>query len=306
MQNIYRDGYDGQNIWIDFRDISLADQFPATVSTAGDRTIPPGTHYHSSIDYQNGRDFFRLQYTHEGMGRIVYRNPDGTRDIYDLGVEKCVFIPRIQNFEYFNPDDCCWNFIYINFRGEFAERVFTELLTKGPVHTFRKDSDCVAEFQNLLHLGLHRNLDSCDLKKITCGILTELQKACRQKDSSSEDDFQREAADWIQKHYREATVQGMAEHFGLTEKYFQAVFKKSCGMTPGQFLAAQRLNYVLRLLKCTNMKLSGIAEQAGFSDASHLCRRFRASTGITPEEFRQAPQKYINQRYCPEFCETHL
>ncbi len=166
MQNIYRDGYDGQNIWIDFRDISLADQFPATISTAGDRTILPGTHYHSSIDYQYGRDFFRLQYTHEGMGRIVYRNPDGTLDSYDLGENKCVFIPKIQNFEYFNPDECSWNFIYINFRGEFAERVFAELLTKGPVHAFRKDSACVAEFQNLFHLARHRNLDACDIKKI--------------------------------------------------------------------------------------------------------------------------------------------
>lgn len=57
-------------------------------------------------------------------------------------------------------------------------------------------------------------------------------------------------------------------------------------MTPGKFLADLRMNYVIRLLECSGMKLSSIAEVSGFSDASHLCRVFRKQHGITPEAFR--------------------
>ena len=46
------------------------------------------------------------------------------------------------------------------------------------------------------------------------------------------------------------------------------------------------MNYVVRLLECTGMKLSSIADAAGFYDASYLCRVFRQQTGITPEAFR--------------------
>ena len=72
----------------------------------------------------------------------------------------------------------------------------------------------------------------------------------------------------------------------MSTKYFQTHFRRRCGITPGKFLNDLRMNYVSRLLECTAMKLSSIAEAAGFYDASHLCRVFRQQTGITPDAFR--------------------
>ena len=55
----------------------------------------------------------------------------------------------------------------------------------------------------------------------------------------------------------------------------------------GKFLMEQRILYAKHLLECTNMKLDGIAELAGFTDASHFCRVFRKTYGTTPDSYRK-------------------
>jgi len=42
-----------------------------------------------------------------------------------------------------------------------------------------------------------------------------------------------------------------------------------------------------RLLLETGQSVTRIAADAGFSDASHLVRAFRAAEGVTPQEFRR-------------------
>ena len=79
----------------------------------------------------------------------------------------------------------------------------------------------------------------------------------------------------------------MASHFKLAEKYFQTYFKAQCGITPGRFIMEQRLIHAVHLLECTNMKLNAIAELSGFADASHLCRTFKRSIGMTAQSYRE-------------------
>ncbi|MDD7752858.1 MAG: hypothetical protein PUK77_14295, partial [bacterium] len=63
MQSIYEDGFDGSNIWIDFRETSGHDDFPAIITTAGDRRIMEGERYHfSHWDMRNfSSEFYILQ-----------------------------------------------------------------------------------------------------------------------------------------------------------------------------------------------------------------------------------------------------
>ena len=99
--------------------------------------------------------------------------------------------------------------------------------------------------------------------------------------------FLSQAEEWCRDNLSNATVQRLAKYFHFSEKYFQKLFKRKTGSSPGQFLTEQRLQCATRLLECTNMKLSGIAELAGFSDASHLCRSFRRQYGMTPDTYRK-------------------
>lgn len=291
---IYQDDSDGQNIWIDFRQVQMEDNFPATVSTAGDRRIHPGEHYHiTSGDMKRlvRGEYHILQYTHDGLGRIVYGAGQDSVT-YDLPPGNVFFIDHTKTFQFFTPEQSKWSYMYIGFRGELAERVFEEIFARGPVHRLERSSRALAEMRQLFHHALQRNMRQCELKKAATAILLELQDAiCHDGGEVEEDGFLQEVTELVQSRLAEASVAMMARHFGLSLKYFQALFKKRCSVTPGAFLMEQRLECARRLLECTEMKLSGIAENTGFADASHLCRCFRKRYGVTPDGLRRHPER---------------
>ena len=110
------------------------------------------------------------------------------------------------------------------------------------------------------------------------------------------DEFLRGLSVWASENIAEMSVEKLAAHCHMSTKYFQTHFRRRCGITPGKFLNDLRMNYVSRLLECTAMKLSSIAEAAGFYDASHLCRVFRQQTGMTPARYRKKYGKWKEQK----------
>ena len=60
------------------------------------------------------------------------------------------------------------------------------------------------------------------------------------------------------------------------------------GLTTGQWLLKVRLDVAQRLLQETNLSISAVALEAGYSDQSAFTRQFRRATGLTPGEYRAA------------------
>jgi AraC-like DNA-binding protein len=291
MQQIYLDDNDGQNIWIDFRkENKCGDVMPATISTAGDRRIPSGRDYHKTprLMQQNiGKTPFHiLQYTQRGSVKFIATLPNGKKQTYDVGPEQCFFITDTSKYEFYNPSGCFYSFIYIGFRGPLAEHVFKRILDIGPVHCLARNSEIVEEFHTLFRCALHNELNFCALRKIATGMLLDLEQSICDQPTNKPDEFLRDISSWASENIAEMDVAKLAAHCRMSTKYFQSYFRLRCGVTPGKFLNDLRMNYVTRLLECTTMKLSAIAEAAGFYDASYLCRVFRQQTGITPEAFR--------------------
>ncbi len=291
MQQIYLDGYDGQNIWIDFRrENECGDVTPATISTAGDRRIQAGERYYKTPDIllrtTGGMPFHILQYTQRGSIQFNRTLPDGTKQSYDVGPEQCLFITADGKYEFYNPEQCFYSFIYIGFRGPLAEHVFKRILDVGPMHRLSRTSEIVEEFHALFRRALRNELNFCELRKTATDMLLDLEQEICDRPAVQPDEFLRGLSVWASENIAEMSVEKLAAHCHMSTKYFQTHFRRRCGITPGKFLNDLRMNYVSRLLECTAMKLSSIAEAAGFYDASHLCRVFRQQTGITPDAFR--------------------
>ena len=58
-------------------------------------------------------------------------------------------------------------------------------------------------------------------------------------------------------------------------------------MTLNRFIREVRMNKAKELLEPTNMKISQIAKEVGFSNNSYFCRSFREVFGDTPEACRK-------------------
>lgn len=82
------------------------------------------------------------------------------------------------------------------------------------------------------------------------------------------------------------TLAGLARHAAMSPYHFLRTFCAVSGVTPYQFLLAQRLRRAAVRLRRTTDPISAIAYEAGFSDLSTFNRRFRRIIGMTPGAWR--------------------
>jgi transcriptional regulator GlxA family with amidase domain len=74
---------------------------------------------------------------------------------------------------------------------------------------------------------------------------------------------------------------------GLSRSYFARAFKVSMGTPPHRWLVRQRIRRAAEMLEWTNESISVIALSCGFSDQSHLTRKFHATLGASPAAWRR-------------------
>jgi AraC-like DNA-binding protein len=98
----------------------------------------------------------------------------------------------------------------------------------------------------------------------------------------------REIEEFIEAHLEKPlTVDDMASRVGLSASHFSRVFSATLKMPPHSYLMSRRLHKAQELLATSNMPLAQIALVTGFSDQSHLSRRFRDRVGRSPSSFRR-------------------
>ena len=69
--------------------------------------------------------------------------------------------------------------------------------------------------------------------------------------------------------------------------YLCHTFKKSLGMTISEYILSRRLSEAKHLLQSSNLSVSEIAENCGFSSPSYFSMVFKRELGVTPSSFRQ-------------------
>lgn len=79
----------------------------------------------------------------------------------------------------------------------------------------------------------------------------------------------------------------LATSLNMNYDSISEAFSASEGLTLEHFIIGIRLEKVKELLVYTNLTLTEIAYQTGFSSITHLSRQFKELTGLAPSHFRQ-------------------
>ncbi|MFV0351933.1 MAG: response regulator [Oscillospiraceae bacterium] len=147
------------------------------------------------------------------------------------------------------------------------------------------DTDMIYnEFEN--RLDLCSTLDGV-LECLTQTILITFSAALQTK-SEEEGKPVRSVKQHISSHYNQPiTLEQMAELAGFNASYFSTLFKKETGQTFSEYLQAVRIERAKELLRETDLPISRICEDVGYSDLKHFSATFRKVTGIKPGEFRK-------------------
>jgi AraC family transcriptional regulator len=81
-------------------------------------------------------------------------------------------------------------------------------------------------------------------------------------------------------------LQQLAAEAGVSAFHFAHLFRASTGITPHQYVLAQRVDRAKALLRVPHLTVAEIAASTGFSSATNFVRSFRMRTGATPGEWR--------------------
>ena len=93
------------------------------------------------------------------------------------------------------------------------------------------------------------------------------------------------------------TVEQIAASASISPSECLRCFHDMIGTTPNQYLRDQRAQRAAELLCGTGLRVTEIAMQCGFQDASYFARAFKKRTGETPTQYRRRVSKKIGEHH---------
>lgn len=118
-------------------------------------------------------------------------------------------------------------------------------------------------------------------------MMLELTKAVGTEAQSYSHPISHHAMTYVRSHLSEQLDgDSVAEACGVSRKTLCTRFKHETGETFASYVRRVRVERARRLLDTTDLEVSQIAYQTGFSSQSHMQTIFKRATGYTPREWR--------------------
>ena len=123
------------------------------------------------------------------------------------------------------------------------------------------------------------------ISSLLYNLLTELLQKC---DVSDGRDGITDAIKYVMEHYKEKITLDTLSSMAFMDKfYFIRQFHSLTGYTPKEYQNELRLNEALSLLKNTDLSVTAIANEVGFSDARGLISLIKSKKGCSPSQLRK-------------------
>lgn len=177
---------------------------------------------------------------------------------------------------------------YVSFGGEDGH-IFWDAFYKrfGRVITINPQSEASLRFQQLAsHEGGVKFRDRYDESEQLYQFVMSLFR---------DQDAQRESADpvaycynYILNHHRSAfNIKSLLAGSGQSREHISRAFTERYGIAPGALLRKMRLQAACELLAVSHRSMDEVASSAGLSNYRTLARSFKATYGVTPDEWRK-------------------
>ncbi len=145
--------------------------------------------------------------------------------------------------------------------------------------------------ENMIRILLHRRRNSRQLLQATMGVLLlalseRTYMITVGAPSSYEQQLVLEALNYIETHYKTATLAAFCENCRQPDYYISRLMKKYSPYTFSQYLQRRRLLQAAHLLTETTESVETIISEVGYENSSHFHKLFRKTYGMTPKQYR--------------------
>ena len=90
------------------------------------------------------------------------------------------------------------------------------------------------------------------------------------------------------------TLEDYARMCNMSKFHFLRVFKSITGVSPLEYKNIIRFNHVKEQLQDTNIPISEISRNAGYTSSSYFCDAFKKKFGISPSQYRKRFAAILN------------
>ena len=146
--------------------------------------------------------------------------------------------------------------------------LFNVLCNEYNDHVFRNDTILKATLHSILHI-IARNVDYIELKSTSSKIQEIVHYLHNYIDNP----------DLISK-------KKLAERFNLSKNYISEYFKRQMGIGLKKYILQHKIKLAKSRLEYTDLTVSEIALELGFTDSSHLDKTFLSYEGISAGAYR--------------------
>jgi AraC-like DNA-binding protein len=104
---------------------------------------------------------------------------------------------------------------------------------------------------------------------------------------SSSDSFEY-IENFIREHFnQDIDMIALSKLSGYSYDHFRHLFKSKLGESPLNYVIKKRVDHAKKLILATEMTMSAIAQDCGFSNSSQFSETFRKVAGVSPSKFKR-------------------
>lgn len=96
-----------------------------------------------------------------------------------------------------------------------------------------------------------------------------------------------EIISYIQKDYKNVTLETLSEEFHLSKPYLSKYIKEKAGMTFQDVVKKERMKKARTMLRETGHTVETVAAEVGYENVEHFNRLFKKTYGMTPVQYRK-------------------
>ncbi|SET97919.1 AraC family transcriptional regulator [Paenibacillus sp. NFR01] len=239
------------------------------------------------------RDIYKVHFIHAGTGIVTV----GERT-YTLGAGQAFLIyPHIVTYYAADSHDP-WTYSWAAFTGDEIARLLaaTRLTPEHPV--FPMDGLLMPElYDRLTEAAALEDCLDLPLKAIMYDFFALLLRTVPAAPENLpvpriKSRYVEECLHFLHAHYNEnVTVEMMSASLKLDRKYLSALFKRSVGLPPQQYLLNYRMAKACELLAETRCTVGEISRSVGYQDPLLFSRMFKKVKQVSPSEYRSRHQE---------------
>lgn len=226
----------------------------------------------------------------KGSGTLTIRDKK-----YPIHTGDCIFINCLEEYSHESSKEDPWELSWVHFYGRDALELYRHYKEQGGLFLFHPLD--TAPFSHTLKALFDAQSLKGSFYELKCHkLLTDIVTACylesaaaaKRTDTDSTQEKILAVRSYLEEHFtQDINLDFLSAHFFISKFHLSREFKKTAGVTIGNYLNSRRINEAKRLLRFTKEPISFIAAACGIPDVNYFTKVFTKYESMTPSQYRK-------------------